>query len=175
MANACRSSAIQLKSCEVCSKRDRHSWTTHRHEGRVLYDPKAFLEGILHGKFAPRLNVAQELDAELARLEVYDDLSVFKGNFSFCLAQLYAIGKAVVILGLLAEGKREYSRERAFATFRQRHPELNAEIDTVVRLRPFYRRVTRREPEPLPFSYRGADTQVKRSIDAIREIASAVT
>jgi predicted nucleotidyltransferase len=145
-----------------------------RHEGRVLYDRSGFLGQIVRGAFAPRLNVDEELAAELARLEMYDDLSLFKGNFSFCLAQLYAIGKAVVILGLLAEGQREYSRERAFVAFRRRHPELANEIETVARLRPFYRRVTRREPEALPFSYRGAEVEVERSIDAVRSIASVI-
>lgn len=145
-----------------------------RHEGQVLYDPHGVLDRVLHDRFAPQLNVAEELGAELERLNVYDDLSLFKGNFSFCLAQIYAIGKAVVILGLLAEGQREYSRERAFAAFRERHPEVGVEVDTVAGLRPFYRRVTRREPEPLPFPYRGADAEVERSIDAVRTIASVI-
>ena len=145
-----------------------------RHEGRILSDRDGFLEGLLHAPFDPQPDTRKELDAEVARLDVYKDLTLFNDNFLFPLAQIYAIGKAVVILGLLAEGRREFSRERAFVEFRRRHHELHLEVDTVAALRPFYRRVTRRQPERLPFPYKGARPEVERAISAVRAIAAAV-
>ena len=145
-----------------------------RHEGKILFDPHGILERLLHGPFEPRLTIADELEAELARLKIYDDLTLFNDNFLFPLAQIYAIGKAVVILGLLAEGTREFSRERAFSTFRARHPEVADALEKVAALRPFYRRVTRRRPEPVPFAHKGAGRRVEEAVAAVRRVAAAI-
>jgi predicted nucleotidyltransferase len=145
-----------------------------RQEGKPLYDRNGLLTHILKDSFEPKLNVAEELSTELKRLEIYDDLSLFKGNFLFCLAQLYAIGKSVAILGVLAGGDREYARDRAFEAAKLIYPERATEIEKISRLRPFYRRVTRRQPEPLPFHYRGADEEVRDAVSAVRALASAI-
>jgi len=145
-----------------------------RHEGKVLFDRSGVLRHVLSGPFEPQAGVREELEAELRRLDAYDDLALFKGNLLFCLAQLYAIGKAIVILGVIAGGRREYARDRAFESFRELHPSLRRDVATVEALRPFYRLVTRRRSESLPFPYRGAESQAREAIKAIRRIASEV-
>jgi predicted nucleotidyltransferase len=145
-----------------------------RHEGEILYDKSGVLSRVLSDEFELNLNVDEEVQAELARLDVYSDLKMFKGNFLFVLTQLYAIGKSIVMLGLTAEGARQYNRDAAFRAFKKRHPDLALEVDTITELRPFYRLVTRRGEEPLPFPYKQAESEVERAIGAIRRIAGAV-
>ncbi len=145
-----------------------------RREATILYDEGGRLEHVLGDEFTVHLDVKAELAAELDRLSIYSDLRMFNGNLLFVLAQLYAIGKAIVMLALTAADEREYNREAAFAAFRRRHPELAADVDAIERLRPFYRLVTRRGSEPLPFPYRGAEANTGETIDAIKRIADAV-
>ena len=145
-----------------------------RHEGRILHDRTGFLEQVLTADFEPRIDVKGELDAELERLRVYDDVSVYNDNFLFGFAQLYAIGKAIVILGLIADGQREFARDPAFAAFRRLYPEVAPAVDTVERLRPFYQLVTRRQPETLPFSYVGTCEEFARAAAAVRALAASI-
>jgi predicted nucleotidyltransferase len=145
-----------------------------RHEGEILYDERGTLSHVLEDEFSPSLNVADELESELARLEVYEDLAMFKDNFLFVLAQLYAIGKSIVMLGLVSEGASEYNREAAFAAFERRHADHADDLRRVARLRPFYALVTRRRSEALPFPYRGADGEAREAIEAIRRLAAII-
>jgi predicted nucleotidyltransferase len=145
-----------------------------RREGMALYDAHGVFRHILGDDFAVQLNVEEELDAELARLEVYRDLRMFKDNFLFVLTQLYVIGKSIVMLGLVAENGHEYNRDAAFEAFKRRHPELAEDVGKITRLRPFYRLVTRRGDEPLPFPYRGATRETEEAISAIKRIARVV-
>jgi predicted nucleotidyltransferase len=145
-----------------------------RHEGEILYDAEGLLRHVFEDDFLPSLNVDQELDAELRRLDVYSNLKIFKGNFLFVLAQLYAIGKSIVMLGLVSDGERQYNRDAAFAAFKRRNPGIADDVDRIARLRPFYRLVTRRGHEPLPFSYRGSEDEVRAALKSIRKLADAV-
>ena len=145
-----------------------------RHEGKILYDESGVLRRVFRDDFDANPNIGAELAAERARLDVYGDLGMFRGNFLFVLAQLYAIGKSVIILGLIAESSREYDRDAAFQSFKRLHPERASDVDVVSRLRPFYRIVTRRGREPLPFSYRGSEREVTAAIESIRRLVKAI-
>jgi predicted nucleotidyltransferase len=145
-----------------------------RREATILYDEDGRLGQVLGDEFTVHLDISAELAAELDRLSIYSDLRMFNGNLLFVLAQLYAIGKAIVMLALTAAGEREYNREAAFAAFRRSQPELASELEAIECLRPFYRLVTRRGSEPLPFPYRDAEANTRTAIDAIRRIAGAV-
>lgn len=140
-------------------------------EGVVLYDRLDLLKSILDHPFTPVVDVRQEIKAHRAKLAPYTDPRPFNNNFLFCLSHLYSIGKGVVMLGLAKKGVLEFNRDAAFRRFASLNPDLAGETKRVERLRPFYRLVTGREPEPLPFSYRSADRQMKEAVKAIETLA----
>jgi hypothetical protein len=145
-----------------------------RREGAILYDKSGVLERTLHGPFQPRMSLKAEVEIELERLRLYSRLERFNDNFLFCLSDLYAIGKSVVMLGLAKDGVFEFDRDRAFARFRQLHPDKRSETDVVAGLRPFYRVVTKRAPDSLPFPYIGASNQTRAAVRAVRSLAEVV-
>ena len=154
---------------------DRALFIAHiRHEARILFDPQHILRKLLAQPFQPRVDVEAGLKAHLARLTPYEDVRRFGGNFLFCFAHLYAIGKGVVMLGLADAGALEFDRERAFRRFLKLHPRSRKDIDTIRALRPFYNLVTSRRPEPLPFSYHGAEGYARKAVAAIRRLALRV-
>lgn len=151
------------------------SFTAHlRKEARILVDPAGDLEALLTTSPRDRVPVQDELKAELSQLDAYQNLDVFRGNYLFVLGRLYALGKAIVMLGLYADGDATFDRNEAFAEFCRRHPETASSIDIVRRLLPFYMYVMRRVEKPFPFPYRDSTEQVVQSISAIRNLAAAV-
>lgn len=140
-------------------------------EGVVLYDRLNLLKGIMHQPFTPVVDVGQEIRAHRAKLAPYTDPRRFNNNFLFCLSHLYSIGKGVIMLGLAKKGVLEFNREEAFRRFVSLNPDLARETEKVAQLRPFYRLVTGREPEPLPFSYRSGGQQMQEAVKAIQTLA----
>jgi hypothetical protein len=137
----------------------------------VLYNRLNLLEIILNQPLTPVVDVGEEIKAHRAKLAPYMDPRRFNNNFLFCLSHLYSLGKGVVMLGLAKKGVLEFNREAAFRRFASLNPDLASETEKVERLRPFYRLVTGREPEPLPFSYRSADRQMQDAVRAIETLA----
>lgn len=140
-------------------------------EGIVLYDPLNLLKSVMNQPFAPVVNVRQEIKAHRLKLAPYTDPKRFNNNFLFCLSHLYSIGKGVVMLGLAKKGVLEFNREAAFQRFASLNPDLANEAEKVAQLRPFYRLVTGRSAEPLPFSYRAAGRQMQEAVRAIQALA----
>ncbi len=75
------------------------------------------------------------------------------------------------MLSLAKRGIFEFNRASAFRQFSLLNPDLAKEVETVAQLRPFYHMVTGRRPEPLPFSYRAADRQMEKAVEAIQTLA----
>ena len=75
------------------------------------------------------------------------------------------------MLGLARKGVLEFNRDAAFQRFASLNPDLAEEAQKVAQLRPFYRLVTDRQPEPLPFSYRSAERQMQEVVRAIQTLA----
>lgn len=140
-------------------------------EGVALYDRLNLLKTLLSRPFVPVVDVAKEVKAYRAKLAPYKDPRRFNNNFLFCLSHLYSIGKGVIMLGLARHGVLEFNREAAFQRFASLNPDLARETKKVARLRPFYRLVSRRQPEPLPFSYQSAGRQMREAVSAIRTLA----
>jgi predicted nucleotidyltransferase len=140
-------------------------------EGVILYDRRGLLKTTLAKPFAPVVDVEEGIRAHRARLAPYSDPRRFNNNFLFCLSHLYSIGKGVVMLGLAKDGVLEFNREAAFQRFAGLNPDLVEETRKIAQLRPFYRLVTGRRPEPLPFSYQAADRQMLEAVRAIETLA----
>ncbi len=142
-----------------------------RLEGTILYDQTGRLREIVTSPMTPTMTVDDEIAGELERLRPLENWSQYHGNFLFCFAQLYAIGKAVVILGLLRAGIAEFDHRTLFNAYRKRYPDRGLELDTVVNLEPFSRLVSGR-PNELPFSYRDAEGPGRAAVAAIRRLAA---
>jgi predicted nucleotidyltransferase len=140
-------------------------------EGIALYDRLDLLKAVLTQPFVPVVDVTEEIKAHRAKLAPYTDPRRFNNNFLFSLSHLYSIGKGVIMLGLAKRGVLEFNREEAFRRFANLNPDLARETETVAQLRPFYRLVTCRQPEPLPFSYQSAGRQMQEAVSAIEALA----
>ncbi len=140
-------------------------------EGQTLLDRADVFDRLRHEPRDLRLTIRAGLELELSRLRPYEDLTRFNDNFLFCLSHLYAIAKSVVMLDLAKEGILEFNRAKAFKALRDLHPEHAEELDRLSSLEPFYRLVTGRRREALPFSYIGARRETESAIRAIRTLA----
>ncbi len=155
--------------------RERALFIAHiRQQGHPLYDPRGLLKRMLERPFVPRVDVAKGLTLYRKQLEPYRDVRRFRGNYLFCLAHLYSIGKGVVMLALAQDGVLEFNRDHAFEVFAATHRAARRDVAALTVLRPFYALVNGREPERLPFSYRTAVTPVRRAVAAIDRLAARV-
>jgi predicted nucleotidyltransferase len=144
-----------------------------RLEAETLYDPDEIFKDLLAATDTAQIDPAKELRIRLAQLPAYDDLDVFKGDFLYPLSHLYSIAKSIVMLELVVEGVPEFNRDAAFTKFAKRHPDMEADVTVVARLRPFHLLVTRQASGELPFPSQDAQRQVRDAVDAIRRIASS--
>jgi predicted nucleotidyltransferase len=151
---------------------DRALFIAHlKKEGIALHDPQGLFKTLLSQPFIPNVDVARELSAQRAKLAPYSDPRRFNNNFLFCLSHLYSIGKGVIMLGLAKRGILEFNRDAAFRRFAALNPDLAKETEKVAQLRPFYRLVTKRQREPLPFPYESANHQLQEAVAAIETLA----
>lgn len=144
-------------------------------EGMVLFDPLGVLSRMLESPNLAKADIAEEIKIYLAKLTPYRYPKRYNNNFLFCLSHLYTIGKGVIMLGLANSGVLEFNREAAFERFASLNPDLTDQIATVARLRPFYRLVSGRKSEPLPFSYHDAAIEMEEAVKAIGSLAERAT
>jgi predicted nucleotidyltransferase len=152
------------------------SFVAHlKKEGVALFDPKGILRRILDSFTITKTDVAEEFKIHLAKLAPYRHPERYNNNFLFCLSHLYSIGKGVIMLGLTSRGILEFNRDAAFERFATLNPDLAEQVKKVARLRPFYRLVSGRKPEPLPFSYHHTPVEMEEAINAIESLAERTT
>lgn len=142
-----------------------------RKEGMVLFDPKGIMRRVLDSFAVTKADVAKELKMHRAKLAPYRHPERYNNNFLFCLSHVYSIGKGVIMLGLTSRGILEFNRDAAFERFATLNPDLREQVKKVARLRPFYRLVSGRKPEPLPFSYHHASVELEEAVNAIDSLA----
>lgn len=151
-------------------------FTAHlKKEGVVLFDPDDVLSKMLDSHAITKADVAEEIKLHHAKLAPYRHPKRYNNNFLFCLSHLYSIGKGVIMLGLASRGVLEFNRDAAFERFTTLNPDLAERVATVAQLRPFYRLVSGRNPEPLPFSYHDAAKEMEEAVNAIDFLAERVT
>jgi predicted nucleotidyltransferase len=144
-------------------------------EGVVLFDPAGVLKRMLDSPTVTKADVAEEIKTYRAKLAAYRHPKRYNNNFLFCLSHLYSIGKGVIMLGLASRGVLEFNRDAAFGRFATLNPDLAEQVAKVARLRPFYRLVSDRKPEPQPFSYHAAATEMEEAVNAIESLAERAT
>jgi predicted nucleotidyltransferase len=165
----------QTSSFETLYRR-RPLFIAHlKKEGVVLFDPLGVLSRMLESPSLAKADIAEEIKTYLAKLTPYRYPKRYNNNFLFCLSHLYSIGKGVIMLGLAGCGILEFNREAAFERSASLNPDLAGQVATVARLRPFYRLVSGREPEPLPFSYHDAAIEMEEAVKAIESLAERAT
>lgn len=71
-------------------------------------------------------------------LRSFADIRPFNGHYFAYLANLYAIGRSVVIARLLARGVHEYRWRCAFSRYSELRPDLKPGLEAIEDLRPFY-------------------------------------
>ena len=155
---------------------DRHpSFAAHlADEGLVLYRAAEFkpVDRILSSPPITRKALHDELVVRLRQLRLFSDLDRFNGEFVPCLAQLYSIGRSVVIVKLLENDIREYSWRRVFDAYSEVRPELDTDLNRMATLRAYYEHVRNRSE--LPSERRNVDSRyVDRAIDSIEAVAAS--
>jgi predicted nucleotidyltransferase len=170
-------SLIYYQTPSFATSCQRHPlFTAHlKKEGVVLFDPVGVLRRMLDTPTFTKADVAEEIRQYRAKLAPYRHPKRYNNNFLFCLSHLYSIGKGVIMLGLASQGVLEFNRDAAFERFATLHPELAEQVATVARLRPFYRLVSGRKSEVLPFSYYDAATKMEEAVNAIDFLAERAT
>ena len=172
-----RVSLIYYRTPSFETSCQRHPlFTAHlKKEGAVLFDPVGVLRRMFDTPPVTEADIAKEIGKYRAKLAPYRHPKRYNNNFLFALSHLYSIGKGVIMLGLANRGVLEFNREAAFERFTALNPDLAERVATVARLRPFYRLVTGRQSEPLPFSYQDAAIEMEETVNAIDSLAESAT
>jgi hypothetical protein len=120
-------------------------------EARVLRDPLGIMD--THLAREPRHDFPGAARRELARLAPYRKPNRFNGNLTAGFAQVYRVGRTLVMLRLGQRGAWEFDRHAAFARLAEFEPERRHQIASIERLEPFEAWQRRRRSDiELPFS-----------------------
>jgi predicted nucleotidyltransferase len=139
-------------------------------EARVLRDPLGLMKTVLERE--PERNAAQAASREISRLRPYRDLARFNGDLTSCFAQIYSVGRTLVMLRLGDLGQWEFDRRRCFSELAAVEPERSADVRRIASLEPFEAWRRRRPGATPPFS---ADTRANPSAaDEFAESIAAV-
>jgi predicted nucleotidyltransferase len=148
------------------------AFTEHlRREGVILYDRNGKLKETMASPARRAISVDDEVSMQLARLRPLEDWPQYNGNHLACLAQLYTIAKAVVILCLLRSGFAEFDHRAIFGTYKELYPNRGEDVNIVSELQGFSRLIAGRGGE-LPFPYRNAEHRARAAVAAIRRLAA---
>ena len=142
-------------------------------EGEPVFDRKRDLRR-LRRAFPPGSTVEESGEALRRRLALYDELDWCHGHYLACLADVYAFGRAGVMLALARRGVFDFGRSTPFERFAEASP-LHAEAAaTVRRLEPFYLRDRRGVELPVPFPHRDSHEQTAQARDACQRLLTTV-
>jgi predicted nucleotidyltransferase len=123
-----------------------------KREAVVLADTDGRLAALIESP----VDIRRAADVEIANLRQalapLKDLRQFNGDYLFLLSRIYRISRSLVLARLARSGITEFDTETAFALLTDRAQELEPELRTVARLRPFSDMVHETQPTVLPFS-----------------------
>lgn len=159
-------SATQLRA-EV---RDRPSFGAHLlDEGRVEYEAtgwSGFALILKDIRLEPK-ELDREVRERIAELEVLRRTSRFRGAYVSYLANIYTLGRSIVIVKLLSSGHHEYGWKRIFEEYERVRPELSNELRTLAELRPFFDRLIARTSHDPPAADEAWARAALRAVEAI--------
>jgi len=155
------------------ARREDWSFLVHlREEGEVLRRRNDRIERELDNISPPATpEVRASLEADLQYLRRYDDLRRFGDSFKFPLSRLFTLAKRVCMQDNTSAGAIAFDRESAFATFADRHPSLQRDVDRIAELWPFAARTQGRRPQ-LPPGLESADG-LRASASSVSRIVQA--
>ena len=114
----------------------------------------------------------RELDLYLEQLRLFTKLDRFNNIFSPCLAQLYSLGRSIVIVKLLERGRHEYGWRNVFQTYSNLRPDLSNRLEHLHELRKYYEHVHAKNTAHT--SSLGADKEyVENALDSIAAVAAS--
>lgn len=120
--------------------------------------------------------IAETADHLRTRFSLYQSVAWCNGQYLFCLADLYAIGRSAAMLGLGQIGVFEFDRLRVFETFGRHYPSATSAADTLHALEPFYMYVRRKvgDESDLPFPPRDCHSQAEAARTACEAVLNAI-
>jgi predicted nucleotidyltransferase len=149
------------------------SFTEHlRREGVILYDEDGSVEETMMSPPRHPISIDDEISMHVRQLRPLGVWPQYNGNHLACLAQLYAIAKAVIILVLLKSAVAEFDHRTIFSTYCERYPDRADDVAIVAELAAFARLIAGR-PAVLPFSYRNAEPRARAALVAIQRLAAS--
>lgn len=155
---------------------ERHpSFAAHlADEGVVVFSRPDFVEAAktLNSPQVTRDALQRELADRVSRLALFSDLERFNDEYVPCLAQLYSLGRSIVIVKLLENGIHEYSWRKVFDRYSTVRPELDNDLDRVEDLRVYYEHVNNRSELPLVRRHVDPD-YVGDAIESISAVAAS--
>ena len=147
------------------------TFTEHlRREGVILYDENGNLRETMSSSPRHPISIDDQIRMHLGQLRLLGDWPVYNGNHLACLAQLYVIGRAVIILVLIKSGIVEFDHRAIFSTYKECYPDRGDDVGTVAELQAFSHLIVGRREE-LPFSYRNAEHRARAALAAIQRLA----
>ena len=131
--------------------RERPSFVAHlKDEGRVLFEREDLPATTLLASIPEADAFALEREAleRSQQVEQFSHPERFNGEYVPALAQLYAIGRSLVILELLKRHLHEYRWQQIFKLYGNVRPDLHESLVRIESLRPFYEHVRNRKALP---------------------------
>lgn len=144
-----------------------------RTEGKILHDPDGLLAGVFETAATVPLDTRAEIRRRTAGLRHYRHLERFGDRYLFALADLYAIAKGIAVAWCVELGQPTFIKSDALAIVGQVRPDLQAEVATIERLRPFYDTTRGHRAQMLPFDPVGARDEVEQAVRAVTHLADS--
>ncbi|QIM22385.1 nucleotidyltransferase domain-containing protein [Phycicoccus sp. HDW14] len=124
-------------------------------EGLLLYEApraKPLVQALSTLPLITPSSLQEELRDRTELLDQYQHLDRLNNRFTPALAQMYALGRSVVIVKLMQQGVRQYNWGAVFDTLSAHKPALGDDLDRIKGLRAYYDYVHDRSssPEALP-------------------------
>jgi hypothetical protein len=144
-------------------------------DGRVLFDRgSGFAE--FQERFPLDKPVSETAHHLRTRFALYESLGWCNGEYLFCFADLYAIGRSSAMLGLAQLGIFEFDRTRVFSDFAQHYEGAASAAWTLHALEPFYMYVRRNAGDVvhLPFVPHDCHAEAEAARQASEAVLKAI-
>ncbi len=153
--------------------RARPSFAAHLIDEAVVIYENGEWEGLarlLRQVSIDKVSLEREVRERASDLDVFAPIERFNGRYVAYGANLYAIGRSVVIARLLESGVHEYNWRRIFSLYSTVRPDLANELRRIATLRPFYE-VSRERDADLESLTPMPEDDARRAFDAVARVS----